>query len=201
MSTKSPEQSTRERILRAAWAVIEERGAETRLSDVAERARVSRQAVYLHFGDRPRLLLALVDFMDSELGVERMAMDVFAAPTGTEMLRRAVALNATLMPSVDRVAGVLEAAQPTDDAMAAAWRSRMENRRAAHRAIVQRIADEGTLADDWTVDEAADLVSVTMLPSAWRELTHHLGWTADEYRDRTTRFLSRALIRREKSVP
>jgi AcrR family transcriptional regulator len=196
VSTESPEQSTRERILRAAWAVIEERGAETRLSDVAERARVSRQALYLHFQDRTGLLLALVDFMDAELEVERMAAEVFAAPDGPEMLRRAVALNAALSPSIDGVARVLEAAVPTDEAMAAAWLSRMENRRAAYRAIVQRIADEGRLGDGWTVDEAADLVSVTMLPSAWRELTQHLGWSAEDYRERTTRFLSGALIRK-----
>ena len=124
-------------------------------------------------------------------------MEVFASPTGTEMLRRAVALNATLSPSVDRVAAVLEAAQSTDDAMALAWRSRMENRRAAYRAIAQRIADEGRLAPGWTVDEAADLISVTMLPSAWRELTQHLGWSTDDYRERTTRFLITALTRRE----
>jgi hypothetical protein len=49
------------------------------------------------------------------------------------------------------------------------------------------------------VDEAADLVSVTMLPSAWRELTQHLGWSADEYRERTTRFLITALIRHDSA--
>ena len=170
---------------------------EMRLADVAERARLSRQAVYLHFRDRTGLLLALVDFMDTQLGVEQMAAEVFAAPTGAEMLERAVALNATLSPSIDRVATVLEAAQSTDAAMAAAWRNRMDTRRAAYRGIVQRIADEGRLGDGWTVNEAADLVSVTMLPSAWRELTQHLGWSTEQYRERTTRFLLTALLRPE----
>ncbi|MFC0681176.1 TetR/AcrR family transcriptional regulator [Lysobacter korlensis] len=195
MSTETHPPSTRERILRAAWAAIESRGAETRLSDIADEAGVSRQAVYLHFRDRPGLLLALVEFMDGELGVGAMAAHVFAAESGTEMLERAVALNATLSPSIDGVARVLEAAQSTDEAMAAAWRSRMDKRRAGHRAIVQRIADEGRLAPGWTAEEAADLVSVTLLPSAWRELTQHLGWSAEQYRERTAQFLRGAFVR------
>jgi AcrR family transcriptional regulator len=185
---------TRDRILQAAWWVLEDRGPEARISDIAERAAVSRQAVYLHFGDRPRLLIALLDFMDSTLGVQEMAEHVFAAPSGPEMLDRTVELNAALAPRIDKVAQVLEAAQTRDEDMAAAWRSRMDIRRSAHRLTVQRIADERRLSADWTVEAAADLVSASMLPALWRELTGHAGWTADDYRERMTRFLRNALL-------
>ena len=180
-------------MLRATWELIEERGAELRLVDVADRAGVSRQAIYLHFGDRAGLLSALVEFMDESLGVEEMAAHVFAAPTGAEMLERTVELYTVLAPRIDRVAQVLEAAQYEDQALAAAWRNRMDTRRLIHRQIMQRLSDDGQLADSWTVNAAADLFYTITMPGAWRELTKELAWTSDDYRERITRFLRRAL--------
>lgn len=185
--------STRQRILEAAWKLVEERD-DVRLVDVAERAGVSRQAVYLHFGDRAGLLTALVLFMDEALGVEGMAVRVFEAPDGVEMLERVVDLNAVLAPRIDRVAQVLESGQHRDAALRAAWRNRLDNRRSIHRSIVQRIADEGRLAEGWTVDAASDLFHAVMLPGTWRELTKEVGWTADQYRAYVTRLLRRSLI-------
>ena len=40
------------------------RRTELRLADVADRADVSRQAVYLHFGDRAGLVLGLLGWVD-----------------------------------------------------------------------------------------------------------------------------------------
>lgn len=165
-----------------------------RLVDIAGRAEVSRQALYLHFGDRAGLLCALVEFMDQVLGVEERAAHVFAAGTGVEMLERTVELYTKLAPGIEQVAQVLEAAQYEDEALAAAWRNRMDNRRVVHRQIIQRIANEGRLADSWTVDAAADLFYTITMPGAWRELTKELGWTSDDYREHITRLLRRALL-------
>ena len=56
---------TRERILAATWKLMEEsRDLQVRIADIAAAAGVSRQAVYLHFGNRPNLLLAAVQYRD-----------------------------------------------------------------------------------------------------------------------------------------
>jgi AcrR family transcriptional regulator len=185
---------TRRRILMATWEVIEELGADIRVSDVAERADVSRQAIYLHFGDRANLLLALVAFMPETLGFQELLAHVFAAESGVEMLRRAVALHSTYSAKVDSVARVLEAAQFQDAALGAAWRDRMNRSRAAHRAIIERIAAEGRLADGWTVDEAADLIYTVTMQGPWRELTQELGWSPEEYTERITKLLLASLV-------
>lgn len=189
---RAPE--TRRLILRAAWELIEERGVEARLSDIAEHAGVSRQAVYLHFGDRAGLLLALVQFMDETLGLEEMVAHVFAAPSGIEMLERTMDLYARMAPQIDRVALVLEQWQDRDEAVAAAWRNRMNNRQMIHRQIVQRLFDEGELAEVWTVNTAAELFYGITLPGPWRELTGELGWTPDDYRRSIGELLRRALL-------
>lgn len=185
---------TRRRILVATWEAIEELGAEIRISDVAERAGVSRQAVYLHFGHRAGLLLALVEFMPDTLGFQELLAHVFAAESGVEMLRRAVALHSTYSAKIESVARVLEAAQYQDAALGAAWRDRMNRSRAAHRAIIERIAAEGQLADGWTVDDAGDLFYTVTMQGPWRELTHELGWSPEQYTERMTKLLLDSLV-------
>ena len=48
-----------------------------------------------------------------------------AAPTGDELLERAMQLNTDFWTAVCPVAQVLEAAQHDDEALGAAWRDRM----------------------------------------------------------------------------
>lgn len=180
---------TRRRILMATWEAIEEVGADIRLRDVAERAGVSRQAVYLHFGDRANLLLALVAFMPETLGFQKLLVHVFAADSGVEMLRRAVELHSTYNAKIDSVARVLEAAQYQDPALRTAWRDRMTRSRAAHRMIVQHLADEGRLADGWTVEDAGDLFYTVTMQTPWRELTRELGWSSEQYAERMSKLL------------
>jgi AcrR family transcriptional regulator len=185
---------TRARILQATWELIEELGPSIRLIDAADRAGVSRQAVYLHFGDRAGLLLALVQYMPETLGFQELLARVFDAPTGAESLERAVELHSTYTSKIDSVAQVLEAAQYQDEDLGAAWRNRMDASRAAHRAIIQRIADEGQLADGWTVDTAGDLFYTVTMNAPWRELTQGLGWTPKQYAESMIRLLRRGLL-------
>jgi len=186
---------TRDRILRAAWDEIIERGASMTLGDVADRAGVSRQALYLHFGDREGLLLALVRFMPEALGFPRMLAHVMQAPDGVEMLRRTVALHSTYSAEIDPVAEVLEATQYRDPALGAAWRDRMNASRQVHRAIVGRIGAEGRLVDGWSVEDAGDLFYAVTMQGPWRELTRALGWTPERYAENMTKMLLASFVR------
>jgi AcrR family transcriptional regulator len=186
--------TTRHRILQAAWQVIEARGSGLRLLDVADRAGVSRQAVYLHFGDRTGLLVALVEHVDESLSLDKLLDHAFEAPTGIETLERMVKLHGTYTTKIDAVTRVLEAAQYEDEALGKAWRNRMDIRRSIYQAIVERIAAERGLADGWTVDAAADLCYTLTMPGPWRELTRELGWTAEQYTEHLTRFIKGGIL-------
>jgi AcrR family transcriptional regulator len=185
---------TRERLLRAAWELALEQGPSLRLADVAARAEVSRQAVYLHFGDRARLLVALLAWGDQALNLGELLARVTEARTGAEALERMVEAHATYSPRIDALARLLEADQYQDPAVAAALRDRLNFRRAAHRAVIARIAAEDNLASGWTVDAAADLFFAVTLPVPWRELTGACAWSASQYAERMSQFLRRALI-------
>ncbi|MGA9276449.1 TetR/AcrR family transcriptional regulator [Ilumatobacter sp.] len=186
---------TRNRILRATWELLAEHGAQLKLADVAARASVSRQAIYLHFGDRTAVLVALVDHMDETLDLGESVAAVHAAPGGAALLEAAMYLNATFWTQVLPVAQVLEAAQHSDDALGAAWRDRMRFRQATFRAMIDTLHERDELAEDWAVDDAAGTLYAVAHFDTWRELVHELGWSDDRYVRSMTRLLCSALLR------
>ena len=108
---------TRSRILEAAWKLLEDgAGSEVRMSDIAKKAGISRQAVYLHFPKRADLLIAVTRYIDeanevdarlaasrgAATGVERL--DVF---TGNHVVRRVTTQALRTLPAVRDALGFL----------------------------------------------------------------------------------------------
>lgn len=184
---------TRERILAVTRRLLVERGSRLRLQAVAERAGVSRQALYLHFGDRQGLILALVRHMDETLELSEQLAHVLAAEDGHQLLERAMRLSTEFWEQVAPVASVLVASQE-DDALRAAWRDRMAFRRGTFRQMAERLDELGELAPAWEVDDAADLLYAVTHFDSWRELTEGLGWSDDRYVEAMSRLLGRALL-------
>lgn len=185
---------TRSRILDATWELVAEQGARLKLADVAARASVSRQAVYLHFGDRAGLLVALVQHMDQTLDLGPSLAEVYAAPDGASLLEAGLRLNAKFWAQVLPVAQVLQAAQHDDDALRAAWRDRMQFRQATFRQMIAAIAERGELNEAWTVDDAAATLYAVAHFDTWRELVVELGWSDDRYVESLSRLLRHALL-------
>jgi AcrR family transcriptional regulator len=173
---------------------LEERGTGIRIADVASKAGVSRQAVYLHFGDRTSLFVALGDHIDISFGRDRLRADVFGAPTGVEGLRRWVQTMSWYTAKIDSVSRILELSAESDEALAAVWKDRMTGRYGHVRRIADRIAAEGQLADGWTAEGAADLIFTVTLPGPWRVLTSVAGWSKERYAREITRMLERSLL-------
>ena len=196
MSTNAPygDPATRSGILEATWGLVSEQGVGLKLSDVAARASVSRQAVYLHFGDRSGLLVALVQHMDDVLDLGASLAAVHAAPDSPSVLEAAMRLNTNFWSQVLPVAQVLEASQHEDRALGGAWRDRMRFRQATFRAMVESIDAKGDLEPRWSVDDAAATLYAVAHFDTWRELVIELDWSHDHYVDAMTRLLRGALL-------
>ena len=58
--TKAEADKTRQALINSAWRIFSQKGyAETRLSDIAKDAGVTRGAIYWHFGNKENLLISL----------------------------------------------------------------------------------------------------------------------------------------------
>lgn len=154
-------EETRGRILDAVYQRLREAPSEPVSVDrVARMAGVSRSTVYLIFGSRAGLFDALGADLLQRGGFERI-MRAVAHPDAREGLRGAIR-GAVLMYAANRdVLRVLHSmALLNADAVGGAVQ-RMEEGRAggmAHHA--RRLAEQGILRPDITVDEAADLLWV-----------------------------------------
>jgi TetR/AcrR family acrAB operon transcriptional repressor len=67
--TKEEAEKTRQDLLDAGLAVFSQYGYEaTRLSDIAEKAKVTRGAIYHHFGSKAELFLTLIEWASAAFG-------------------------------------------------------------------------------------------------------------------------------------
>jgi AcrR family transcriptional regulator len=187
---------TRERILLATWKLMEQsRGQGVRLEDVARAARVSRQAVYLHFHSRSDLLIATARYLDERLELPRRIQQACEAGNGMLGIEAYVAFWAAYIPEIYGLAKALLLARETDDAAAAAWADRMQALYQGCLSVVQTIATEGKLDPSWTIEAAADFFWATLSISTWEQLTFERGWSQDQHRERMQWVIKRALLR------
>jgi AcrR family transcriptional regulator len=174
---------SRTRVLDAALKLIRQRGhATVTMAEIAKAARLSRQAVYLHFADRAELMAALSRHVHESLGlpaaIQRMMTD---APTGVALIEADVSMQARFNPAVWAVARAVDAARRTDAAAARAWQDRLTSRLNRCRAIVSRLKAEGTLRPGLDPAIAADLLWTMTSLRMWEELVLERKWPPEQY--------------------
>jgi AcrR family transcriptional regulator len=168
---------TRERLLDAAWREATQRGvADLTLARVAARAGVSRQTVYLQFGNRSTLLVEIAQRIDRSSGfLERLA----AARRGTPRaaFRRVLEVWFDYIPTILPVARDLEASALIGGDGAEAYRDRMTDWREVIRLAVARVA--GDLHARWTIATATDWTWAQVHPTNYHHLVAECGWTPE----------------------
>jgi AcrR family transcriptional regulator len=193
---------TRRRICEATLRLVARRGGpEFTLADVAKAARVSRQALYLHFADRAALVLAVVQYADEVRGIPDAMRDVEEAPTGVAALRQLPAILARLNPGIWPLARLFDAVRRHDAAAEHAWQDRLADRLVGCRRIVARLEEEGALREGVASDVATDLLWTMASLRTWEDLVLTRGWTADQYAARLAELLRTLLVRPEKHEP
>jgi AcrR family transcriptional regulator len=192
--SSSATRSTRDAILDAAADLIRERGAGVTLEEIAERARVSRQSLYLHFGSRTSLMIAMAEHIDEKGPLDRLLKRVFGAPTPVDALDEIVALHAAYYPIIYPVARIFMSRKHDEPAMQAAWNDRMESRHRLYRGVVERLDGDGRLTPEWDVETATDILWAVTSWELWEQLTLERGWSAAVYRETVGAVLRRILV-------
>jgi AcrR family transcriptional regulator len=193
MSSGDP--ATRRRVLDAARALLEASpGANVSMGDVARRAGVSRQALYLHFADRTALFLEVSRSADASLRTPARQRRVDEARTAREALREAVALQAWLKPRLKGVATALDVLRRSDAAADAAWREREHARLERCEEVVRRLQLEGELLPRWDVATAARCFWAVTSQRVWDDLVMDQGWSSERYRKHITALLEAGLL-------
>src|SRR3954469_11258095 len=175
--TVSSAAGTRDRILEAAQACAQTR-PDFSMAEVAAGAGFSRQAVYLHFPDRARLLAALLDQV--------------AVPADPTMVGQAPSARAALSALL---AGLAEAYPKIWPVLQAAGSIETSDRLEPCRALAARFRDEGALAPHLSLVTATDLLFSLTSPSLWHDLVGLRGWDRARYRSHVGYLATSALTR------
>jgi AcrR family transcriptional regulator len=151
---------TRDALLTATRAILEDGGGFEALTmaAVADRAGVSRRAVYLHFASRGELVTALFDFLADAEGLASSLRPVWDAPDAVAALREWVRHLVSYHPRLIAVDRAIERVRDSDPDAASHRRLVTRGQLASCRRIAARLADEGRLAPPWTVETATDML-------------------------------------------
>jgi AcrR family transcriptional regulator len=167
------------------------------LAEIAKRAGVSRQAIYLFFGNRAGLLKAMTVYRDESAGVPERLQAAIRAPSPQAAISEFVRIFFGYLPQIDPVAYALAGAATMDADAHEAWQSRINGLRGLFLRLTRRMAAEGFLANGWNAREAADFIYAQAHYLTWRHLVIECGWTSRQAADRIARTLIETLVRKQ----
>lgn len=195
LDTMSRENSnTRNRILKAALELLEaSQGKGVRMTDIAKRAGITRQALYLHFATRAALLIATTHYLDALKGSDERLVPSRTAQSGVERLDAFIEAWGGYVPEIYGIAKALLAMRDTDDAAAEAWDERMQDMREGCQAAIDALNRDGMLSPDYAPDQATDILWTMLSVRNWEQLTIACGWPQGRYIE-TLKSLARRLF-------
>jgi AcrR family transcriptional regulator len=157
--TNARSRRTRAAVLVAAHSILKEQGfEELTMTAVAERAGITRRAIYLHYPTRTDLVGALFDYVAGVEGLAESLQGVRDAPGAASALDAWAAHLARYHPRLLEVDRALQRVWRID-ADAARHRKRVVAAKLANcRHIAHRLHDEGRLATGWTTQSATDML-------------------------------------------
>ena len=180
MSRESLE--TRDRILKAAWALLEKnQGKGVRMADIAREAGISRQALYLHFKKRSELLIEVTRYVDLVNGVDDRLLASRTATTGIECLNAYIEAWGNYIPEIYSIGKALLAMKDVDEDAAAAWRDRMQAVRHGCVAAVTALQVDNQLKSCYDEETATDVLWTLLSVRNWEQLTQECGWSQQQY--------------------
>ena len=184
---------TRQRIIRATRQMAK-RGSALPVDDVAQRAGVSVQTIYAHFGSKRGLILAAIDDMQREVGLYEAFDAVFASPHGEAALRRMIGATFDLWDRGWPLVAFTLRTRRTDPELAAQL-AEVDTMRRMHLWIIcRRIDSEGRLLMAGASELAADLAFALSTPTVYEELVQVRGWQVVATAERIADIIVRELV-------
>lgn len=175
---------TKTKILKATIELLEaSQGRGVRMTDIAKRAGVSRQALYLHFATRAELLISATYYLDELLGSDDRLLASREASTGIVRLEAFVESWANYIPEIYGIAKALLAMRDTDAEAAKAWDDRMLDMREGCAAAISALAADKMLAKGYAPEQATDMLWMMLSVRNWELLTIQRGWSQESYRE------------------
>lgn len=190
---------TRAAILDAAWRLLEEQGgAGLTMSEVARRVGVTRRALYLHFASRTDLVMGLLEHVDNELDLKSSMRPVREAPDAVSALEEFAAHLASYHRKILVIDRAVTHGRHSDPDLAVLFDQGLEAWLQTCRKLAARLANEGRLAEPWTVSTAADMLVALMRDEVVETLAIERGWSEEEHRTLLMTLFRRTFVKADE---
>jgi AcrR family transcriptional regulator len=188
---------TRAALLAATRSIIEAEGFDAlTMARVAERAGVTRRAVYLHFKTRTELVNALFAYVAQIEGLAVSTDPVWAARNAVAALdqwaRHLARYHPRLLPltrAVDRVRRIDSDARRHHERVVKAQRANC-------RRLARWLHREHQLASVWTVESATDMLWSLISSDLVERLIVERRWSGKRFADHLSYLLRSTFVRR-----
>jgi AcrR family transcriptional regulator len=187
--------ATRDKMVSAGLALFRRQGvAAVTLADVARAAGVSRQTVYLHFGNRAGLLTEIARANDLNSPFAKKLRDTSHGPASEKALETFVRTWFRNVPAILDLALALDAAGHADENARTAYNNRIDTVAVMIGRIVGGLHEQGKINRRWTPPEAVDWICMHLDPRLWHRWVVIRRWNGKRFVDRTWETLKRELL-------
>ncbi|MFG3494219.1 TetR/AcrR family transcriptional regulator [Streptomyces sp. NPDC047928] len=182
-------------LLTAARELLEEQGFDAlTMAAVADRAGVSRRAVYLHFASRAELLSRLFSYVGRSEELTDSLERVWVAPDAVTALDEWARHVGRCHPRILAVSRAIDRVRGSDPDAAALWDAAMDNWYAGCGRVVGDLEKEGRLAAPWTAETATDALWGLMSFELLERLIVDRGWTQAQYTEHLALLFHRTFV-------
>lgn len=190
---------TSQALLAAARELIAEQGFEAiTMAAVADRAGVSRRAVYLHFSTRAELIGSLLAYVGEAEALGHSLNKVWEARDSTAALDEWARHLARAHPKLLPVAKAADRVRRADPDAARVWDEVMQRWRLGSRRLITWLHDEDRLAPPWTINTASDMMWALMSLDILERLTIDRRWSHKRYADHTALMLRSTFVKPDR---
>lgn len=170
-------EENRARIIAAARELLSQSGYHgASVDEIAEKAGVSRQTVYVQFGTKKGVLQALAEHVERESYGRDMVEGAHDSPTPGATIRNGIADQLAFFSANADLFRTFKAQAAHDADFRDVWENRRRERLGVLRMMLEQLQREGKLQPGWDVEEAADwLWSLTNF-ERYDEMVLERGW-------------------------
>jgi AcrR family transcriptional regulator len=156
--------ATRQRILEAVLQTLLDGVSEPAMGEIAARAEISRQALYLHFKSRDEMLLAAVEWANGQIGLPDRLERLDRARTARAKLRHYAQTIAWQVARLGPAMLTLNRLLARDSQLAERWHDRAGSRSAQVSKIVAALGQDRQLRAGLSEADAVAAILALSLP-------------------------------------
>ena len=187
---------TRAALLAATRAIIEEEGFDAlTMARVADRAGVTRRAIYLHFTTRTELVNALFAYVADAEGLATSTDPVWAAQNSLAALDQWARHLARYHPRLLGLSRAVDRVRRIDPDAARHHEQVVHAQRANCRRLATWLDREGQLAPMWTVDTTTDMLWALISSDMVERLIVERRWSSKGFADHLSHLLRATFAR------